>query len=212
LQLDDSEMNDRCSEPGRSPGNHAQIEKNRIRAGRRASWLGSRPETGEPAGLPSVLWGGYSAALLISLSVTFAAMPLLPYLDQVNIVMLFLLAVVGVAAWYGRGPAVLVTVLNVLSFNFFVPPHFAFAFETLQSVLTFVVMLSVGLIVGQLTAQFRHQAQVAHAREERARPAKSAPAIFTRWRASCPGHWSPNKSSRSASATSRAASGSRRDC
>ena len=120
--------------------------------------------------MPSVLWGGYSAALLISLSVTFAAMPLLPYLDQVNIVMLFLLAVVGVAAWYGRGPAVLVTVLNVLSFNFvFVPPHFAFAFETLQSVLTFVVMLSVGLIVGQLTAQFRHQAQVAHAREERAR-------------------------------------------
>ena len=113
---------------------------------------------------------GYGVALLVSLGVTCAAMPLLPYLDHANIVMLFLLAVVGVAAWYGRGPAMLVAVLNVLSFNFvFVPPRFAFAFDTLQSILTFVVMLIVGLIVGQLTARFRHQAQVAHAREERAR-------------------------------------------
>ena len=113
---------------------------------------------------------GYGVALLVSLGVTFAAMPLLPYLDHANLVMLFLLAVVGVAAGYGRGPAMLVAVLNVLSFNFvFVPPRFAFAFDTLQSILTFVVMLIVGLIVGQLTARFRHQAQVAHAREERAR-------------------------------------------
>ncbi len=109
-------------------------------------------------------------ALLVSLAVTFAAMPLLPYLDHANIVMLFLLAVVGVAAGYGRGPAMLVAILNVLSFNFvFVPPYFAFAFDTLQSILTFVVMLIVGLIVGQLTARFRHQAQIAGAREERAR-------------------------------------------
>jgi two-component system sensor histidine kinase KdpD len=113
---------------------------------------------------------GYGVALLVSLGVTFVAMPLLPYLDHANIVMLFLLAVVGVAAWYGRGPAMLVAVLNVLSFNFvFVPPYFAFAFETLQSILTFVVMLIVGLVVGQLTARFRQQARIARAREERAR-------------------------------------------
>ncbi|HRD48403.1 MAG: DUF4118 domain-containing protein [Candidatus Competibacter sp.] len=112
---------------------------------------------------------GYGTALLVSLGVTLIAMPLLPYLDHANIVMLFLLAVVGVAAGYGRGPAVLVAVLNVLSFNFvFVPPHFAFAFENLQSILTFVIMLMVGLIVGQLTARFRYQARIARVREERA--------------------------------------------
>ncbi len=120
----------------------------------------------DPPGVPR----GYSVALLVSLGVTLAAMPLLPYLDHANIVMLFLLAVIGVAVRYGRGPAVLVAVLNVLSFNFvFVPPYFAFAFETLQSILSFAVMLIVGLIVGQLTARFRYQAQVATAREERAR-------------------------------------------
>lgn len=112
---------------------------------------------------------GYGIALLASLGVTLAAMPLSPHLDHANIVMLFLLALVGVAARYGRGPAVLVAVSNVLAFNFvFMPPHFAFAFETLQSILTFAVMLIVGLSVGQLTARFRHQVQVARAREERA--------------------------------------------
>ncbi|HRY15169.1 MAG TPA: DUF4118 domain-containing protein [Candidatus Competibacteraceae bacterium] len=112
---------------------------------------------------------GYAVALLVSLSAALLLPPLLSYLDHANIVTLFLLAVVGVAARYGRGPAVLAAVLNVLSFNFaFVPPHFAFSFETLQSILTFGVMLSVGLIVGQLTARFRYQAQVACAREERA--------------------------------------------
>ena len=112
---------------------------------------------------------GYLVALLVSLGVTLLAIPLLPYFDHANIIMLFLLVVVGVAAGYGRGPAILVAVLNGLSFNFvFVPPRFAFAFDTLQAILTFVVMLIVGLIVGQLTARFRYQAHIARAREERA--------------------------------------------
>ncbi|MFO1372289.1 MAG: DUF4118 domain-containing protein [Candidatus Competibacteraceae bacterium] len=129
----------------------------------------NRVETRERIDSPSLL-KGYGMALLVCLGTALAAIPLLPYLDHANIVMLFLLAVVGVAAWCGRGPAVLAAVLNVVSFNFvFVPPHFAFAFDTLQSILTFVVMLMVGLIVGQLTARFRYQARIARAREERAR-------------------------------------------
>ena len=113
---------------------------------------------------------GYGVALLACFSVALATAPLLHYLDQANLVMLFLLTVVGVAIQCGRGPAVMAAVLNVTVFNFFfVKPHFAFALHDLQSVLTFMVMLSVGLIVGQLTARLRYQAQVAHAREERAR-------------------------------------------
>ncbi|MBL8260718.1 MAG: DUF4118 domain-containing protein [Candidatus Competibacteraceae bacterium] len=113
---------------------------------------------------------GYGIALLVSIGVTLAVMPLLSHLDHANIVMLFLLALVGVAAWHGRGAAVLAAVSNVLAFNFvFMPPHFAFSFGTLQSVLTFIVMLSVGLIVGQLTARFRQQAEIALAGEARAR-------------------------------------------
>ena len=52
----------------------------------------------------------------------------MPYFDLANIVMVFLLAVVGVAVWLGRGPAVLAAFLNVAAFDFFfVPPRLSFA-------------------------------------------------------------------------------------
>lgn len=112
----------------------------------------------------------YGATLLICLGTALAATPLLPYFDLANIIMLFLLAVVGVAVRYGRGPAVLAAVVNVVAFDmFFVQPHFSLAIHDWQYLLTFAVMLIVGLVVGQLTARFRYQAQVASAREERTR-------------------------------------------
>jgi two-component system sensor histidine kinase KdpD len=81
-----------------------------------------------------------------------------------------LLTVVLVASQWGRGPAVFAAVVNVLAFDFFfVPPRFSFAVSDVQYLLTFGVMLAVGLIIGQLTAGVRFQARVAGHREERAR-------------------------------------------
>jgi two-component system sensor histidine kinase KdpD len=50
-----------------------------------------------------------------------------------------------------------------------VPPRFSFAVSDAQYLLTFAVMLAVGLVTGQLTAGVRFQARVAGHREERAR-------------------------------------------
>ncbi|HSW05704.1 DUF4118 domain-containing protein [Aquabacterium sp.] len=95
---------------------------------------------------------------------------LVPYFDLANIVMVFLLAVVGVAVWLGRGPAVLAAFLNVAAFDFFfVAPHLSFAVADAQYLLTFAVMLVVGLVTGQLTAGLRFQAHVATHREARSR-------------------------------------------
>jgi len=53
---------------------------------------------------------------------------LAPFFDLSNIVMVFLLAVVGVGVWLGRGPAVLAALLNVAVFDFFfVAPKLSFA-------------------------------------------------------------------------------------
>ncbi|MBF6990602.1 sensor histidine kinase KdpD [Cupriavidus sp. IK-TO18] len=94
----------------------------------------------------------------------------LPWFDVVNIVMLFLVAVVGVALRHGRGPAALASVLAVASFDFFfVPPRLSFAVSDVQYLLTFLVLLSVGLVIGQLTAGLREQARLAVQREEDAR-------------------------------------------
>jgi two-component system sensor histidine kinase KdpD len=112
----------------------------------------------------------YAWAVLACLATTVVAWPLRGMLDLANIVMLFLLAVVGVAARLGRGPAVLAAVLNVVAFDFFfVAPQMSFAVSDAQYLVTFAVMLLVGLMTGQLTGGLRFQARVASSREARSR-------------------------------------------
>jgi two-component system sensor histidine kinase KdpD len=83
--------------------------------------------------------------------------------------MLYLLGVMYVATRFGRGPSVLSSVLSVAAFDyFFVPPHLSFAVSDIQYLVTFAVMLAVGLIVSTLTVNLRSQAKVSHHRERRA--------------------------------------------
>jgi two-component system sensor histidine kinase KdpD len=112
----------------------------------------------------------YAYTLLICVGLTAVATPLRHYIDLANIVMLFLLGVVFAAYRFGRGPAALAAVLSVLSFDFFfVPPRLTFEVSDVQYLLTFAVMLIVGLVTGHLTAGLRYQARVARYREERSR-------------------------------------------
>ena len=110
----------------------------------------------------------YFWSVLACAGVTMVTLPLAVHFDRANIVAVFLLAVVLVAVRLGRGPAALAALLSVASFDFFfVPPRFSFAVSDVQYLLTFAVMLTVGLITGQLTAGLRFQARVASHREER---------------------------------------------
>ncbi|MCS4509567.1 DUF4118 domain-containing protein [Xylophilus ampelinus] len=114
-------------------------------------------------------WQGYAWATAGGAAVTLGALPLSGALEVANIVMLYLLGVLGIAMRFGRGPAAFAALLNVLLFDFFfVKPRFSFSVGDMQYVLTFGVMLAVGLTAGQLTAGLRYQARVAAAREARA--------------------------------------------
>jgi two-component system sensor histidine kinase KdpD len=111
----------------------------------------------------------YLWATLTCIGISIAALPLAPRFDPANIVAIFILGVVLVGVRLGRGPAALAAVLSVGAFDFFfVPPRFAFAVNDVQYLLTFFIMLAVGLITGQLTAGLRFQARVASHRQERA--------------------------------------------
>jgi two-component system sensor histidine kinase KdpD len=126
------------------------------------------PET--PVIRPPRQWAGYGAALALCTLTGLLATPLLDVLELSNIVMLFLLTVVGVALFYGRGPAVFAAFVGVALFDFFfVPPRFSFAVSDVQYLLTFAVMLVVALVVGQLTAGLKVQAASAMERERRVR-------------------------------------------
>ncbi|MBX9836234.1 MAG: DUF4118 domain-containing protein [Burkholderiaceae bacterium] len=112
----------------------------------------------------------YGLATATCLGATALSWPLQWHFDTANIVMIYLLCVAVVALRLGRGAAVLASFLSVglLDF-FFVLPRMSFAVSDVQYLMTFGVMLAVGLIIGQLTAGLRYQAEVANERERRAR-------------------------------------------
>ena len=113
---------------------------------------------------------GCAVAVALCAIITLVAMQWLMAFEAANLVMLYLLGVVIIALVYGRWPSVLATVINVISFDlFFVAPRGTLAVSDVQYLLTFGVMLTVGLLIGNLTAGVRYQARVARYRERRTR-------------------------------------------
>ncbi|MDE2365668.1 MAG: DUF4118 domain-containing protein, partial [Betaproteobacteria bacterium] len=113
---------------------------------------------------------GYIWAVGTTSLTTIAASFLVHRLDLSNVVMLYLLGVILVSARFGRGPGALSSLLGVLAFDFFfVPPTLSFAVSDVQYLLTFLVMLTVSLVISNLTSSLSYQARVATYREERVR-------------------------------------------
>ena len=112
---------------------------------------------------PDVAWSKY-----VRTSVVVAVCGLLGWLShawqlaEANIVMVFLLGVAYAAARYGRGPAIAAAVASVLVFDFlFVPPFLTFSVNDAQYLLTFAVMLFIGVVISALTTRIRDQLQAA---------------------------------------------------
>lgn len=87
-------------------------------------------------------------------------------IEPTNLVMVYLLTVVVTAIYLGRGPAILSSILSVLAFDFlFIQPYFTFAVSDTQYIITFIALFFVGVVISQLTARAREQADAAHQRE-----------------------------------------------
>lgn len=100
---------------------------------------------------------------------TALAAALLHIFDLSNVIMVFLLTVVGISIQWGRGPGAWAAALSVLLFDFFfVPPKFSFAVSDVQYLFTFTLMLFVALVIGQLTAKLKNEVLIAQLRERRA--------------------------------------------
>ncbi len=111
---------------------------------------------------------GYLWAVAATVICTAIAWLMLDHFDLANLIMVYLLGVVIVAARYGHGPSVLSSFLSVLLFDFFfVPPRFSFAVSDTQYLITFAVMLLVALVISNMTASTHHQARIAGHRERR---------------------------------------------
>ena len=113
-------------------------------------------------------WASYGMATAVVAVCTAVAWAMFPYFSLSNLIMVYLLGVVGVATRASRGPTVLASVLSVLAFDFFfVPPYLSFAVSDTEYLLTFFVMLIVALVTSGLTVRIRDQVVAARQRERR---------------------------------------------
>lgn len=111
---------------------------------------------------------GCLATVLITGLATAVCSTASHFLNPSNLIMVYLLAVVYVAARFGRAPAILATVLSVAEFDFFcVPPHFSFLVMDTQTIITLLVMLAVTTLITTLTSEVHRQAMLGRIREKR---------------------------------------------
>jgi len=103
---------------------------------------------------------GYLWAVGAALACTALGLAMRPRFDLVNIAMVYLLAVVLIAQRYSRGPAIAATFMSVGAFDLlFVPPEGTFSVNDMQYLLTFAIMLGVGLVIARLADSVRVQAE-----------------------------------------------------
>ena len=104
-------------------------------------------------------WRDYAGAAIAIGCVTFsllAAHSVWPWISYQAVGLIELLAVLLVAVYLGRGPALLAALLSAISWNFlFIQPRFTFAISALEDIILFLFYFIIALFAGTLTARLR---------------------------------------------------------
>jgi two-component system sensor histidine kinase KdpD len=110
----------------------------------------------------------YAAALGVTALCSAITLPMLDHFDLVDMVMVYMLGATFVALRFGRGPAVLTSLANIASFDYFiVPPRLSFFVSEPHYFVTFGVMLAVSIVIANLVSAVRQHTAAAAARERR---------------------------------------------
>src|SRR6185312_11247344 len=111
---------------------------------------------------------GYGYALLgvAAASLTIALVEHVVHIA--NISLLYLPVVLWLAAWKGRGPAILACLLSFLAYDFFfIPPLHRFTVDDPTEWLSLLALLVTSLVTGQLAASVRNRARDALQSQQR---------------------------------------------
>jgi two-component system sensor histidine kinase KdpD len=92
-----------------------------------------------------------------------------PHLGLEDLAMIYLSAIM-LAAFAGRGPALVASTLAVIAYDFcFVPPRFALEIANARHAITFAVMFAAGLVISTLIERLRRQQEAFRKAELEAR-------------------------------------------
>jgi len=104
-------------------------------------------------------WSGVPASMAIVASITVLGFWFEPVVNESNLAILYMLAVIFSALRWSRRAAILSAVFGALSLDyFFVPPSRSFAVSGISYLITLAGLLTVGLMVSRLTMGAREQA------------------------------------------------------
>lgn len=128
------------------------------------------PRTPAPKGLvPASQPRQYAVATGVVASTTFANLVLRNWTGHYTPSLVYLIAVVGLALFVGRGPTLLAATASALLWNFlFLPPVHTFYITSVQDALMFLMFFVVAVAMGQLTARLRAQQAAERERERHA--------------------------------------------
>ena len=131
-----------------------------------SSEVENKPSAASAPWRPHRPWQCYAWSAALVSAVTLLGIPIHRVISPVNLVMLYLAAVVIAAIYLGRGPAILASVLGVLTFDFFlIEPRLTLTVADTEYIFTFIGLFVVGLVISSLAARSREQAEAAQRRE-----------------------------------------------
>lgn len=111
---------------------------------------------------------GYGYALLGVAAASLAIALVERIVHVANISLLYLLVVLALAAWVGRGPAILASLLAFVAYDFlFIPPLYHFTVDDPTEWLSLIALLVTSLVTGQLASAVRDRARDAVQSQQR---------------------------------------------
>ncbi|MCB0129159.1 MAG: DUF4118 domain-containing protein, partial [Caldilineaceae bacterium] len=116
-------------------------------------------------------WRAYALALVVMALVTalnWILVQQVPWVEYQVVGLTDLLAVLLVAVYIGRGPALLAALVSAISFNFFfIDPHYTFSVTHFQDLVLIILYFVIAIFAGNLTARIRQQEQMAQRNVQR---------------------------------------------
>jgi two-component system, OmpR family, sensor histidine kinase KdpD len=111
-------------------------------------------------------WPGYPASLALVAFITIVGLRIAPIIRGPNLIVLYMLAVVFSALFWGRWASAAAAVSSALLFDyFFVPPYRSFVVSDIWYSITLISLLAVGFVVSTLAVDAREKARSARKRE-----------------------------------------------
>lgn len=116
-------------------------------------------------------WKEYAAALAIVSCITALDAILLnamPWVGYQAVGLTELMAVLLIAVYIGRGPALLAAAISAISWNYlFIEPRYTFEISQIQDIILFALYFVIAIFTGNLTARLRTQERQARYNAER---------------------------------------------